>query len=147
MRQLITVATFNERAPAEAVAARLKAEGFHAEVFDESSAQQIMFFTGTPKAHMRVRVPKDDGERAEAFLRDWDDPDGANRAAIVCPECGSSRIEYPQFSRRSGMSVFFALLATIGFLDRQFFCRNCHFSWPEKPVEAPNLDVLNWPKK
>jgi hypothetical protein len=147
MQQLITVATFNDRPSAEKLSQRLSEAGLNSEVLDESSAQQMWFFTGSPRAHMRVRVPKTEGDRAQQFLKDLSDEDDLMRLAVTCPECGSSRVEYPQFSRRSGLSFFFALLAAVRLLDRQYYCRSCHFTWVENPKVEKEVDILNWPKK
>ena len=105
MDQLLTIATFNDREPADRLTTRLRDAGFNADVFDESAAQKWLLLNLKPRAHMRVRVPKADGDRAMQQLRDWDAADGAMKEAIRCPQCGSSRIEYPQFSRRTLMGA------------------------------------------
>lgn len=144
MEQLITVATFNDQTPATELAKRFEAAGIRAEVFDESLAQKYWFFTSEPRAHMRVRVDKENGERAEKLLQEWDAADGALRQAVRCPDCGSSRIEYPQFSRRAGLSFAFALIANTGLLTKRYNCRNCQFTWldqadAEKKFAPPRL--------
>ncbi len=146
MDQYLTIASFNEREPADVLTDRLRAAGFNADVFDESAAQKWLLLNLTPRAHMRVRVPKDDGERAMQQLREWDAADGAMKDAVRCPQCGSSRIEYPQFSRRTLMGALPAAAAAAGIIERQFFCEACGFTWDGEPKEAPELDVLNWPK-
>jgi hypothetical protein len=146
MDQYLTIATFNERGPADQITDRLRAAGFNADVFDESHAQKWLLLNLKPRAHMRVRVPKDDGDRAMQQLRDWDAADGAMKDAVRCPQCASSRIEYPQFSRRTLMSAFPAAAAAAGIIDRQFYCEACGFTWEADPKAAPELDVLNWPK-
>jgi rubredoxin len=146
MEQYLTIATFNDREPADRLTTRLRAAGFNADVFDESSAQKWLLLNLKPRAHMRVRVPKDDGERAMQQLRDWDAADGALKDAVRCPQCGSSRIEYPQFSRRTLMGALPAAAAAAGIIERQYFCEACGFTWDAEPKEAPELDVLNWPK-
>ena len=146
MEQLITVATFNQRAKAEPLKERLKASGLWADIFDESSVQKTWFGTSQPKAHIRLRVKKEDLEQAQVRIQEWDAADGMMGSAVRCPECGSSRIEYPQFSRRTGSSLFLALFASMGLIERQYFCQSCHFTWPDKVAVEPELDVLNWPK-
>jgi hypothetical protein len=147
MEQVITVATFNDKEPAERVATRLRDAGFHSEVLDETNAQKWMLLNFTPRAHMRVRVPKDEGERAQQQLEEWDKADGAMAAAVRCPDCGSSNVEFPQFTRRSLMGSWPALLATAGIIEKDYYCESCQFTWPDKPEEAgPELDILNWPK-
>ena len=144
MEQIITVATFNEAGPAEALKDRLDKAGLHAEVMDESSTQAIFFMSREPRAHMRVRVRKEEFETAKKLIRDWE-KDGVMSLAVRCPQCGSSRVEYPQFSRRTAGSVFFALLAAAHLIPREYYCEDCQFTWPDKIQPDPPKDPLNWP--
>jgi hypothetical protein len=146
MEQYLTVATFNERTPAEQVAARLNEAGISADVFDESDAQRFLLMNLEPKAHMRVRVDKDLGEKAMEKLREWDRAEGLLRNAVRCPQCGSSRIEYPQFSRRTLMSAFPAAVAATGLIDREYYCEACAFTWPDVEKVETKRDPLNWPE-
>ncbi len=146
MEQPITVATFNERESADAIAARLRDAGFSADVYDESSEQKWKLFNLKPRAHLRVRVHMHEEVGAIEKLKSWNgDPDLAR--AVQCPACGSSRIEFPQFSRRTIMGALPAALAATGMIQQEFFCESCHFTWPaEEPKDGPDVDILNWPK-
>ena len=146
MEQNITVATFNDRAPAEKIAQRLRDSGFHAEIYDESHEQKWKLFNLHPRAHMRVRVHTSEAERAHALLKEWHETEGALADAVHCPECGSSKIEFPQFSRRTIMGALPAALAATGVIAQEYYCEDCHFTWPEKAEIQPDLDILNWPK-
>ncbi len=146
MEQLITVATFNDRQPADATAAHLRAAGFGAAVYDESDEQKWKLFNLKPRAHLRVRVQMSEEAGAVEALRNWNG-DGAMGRAVHCPECNSSRIEFPQFSRKTIMGALPAALAATGMIDQQFYCEACHFTWPAEPAKAgPEVDILNWPK-
>ncbi|HYR59343.1 MAG TPA: hypothetical protein VEO95_11970 [Chthoniobacteraceae bacterium] len=146
MEQLITVATFNEREPAERIASRLREAGFSAEIYDESSEQKWKLFNLKPRAHLRVRVHTSEEPSALAKLREWA-ADADLAPAVHCPECGSSRIEFPQFSRRTIMGALPAALAATGVIDKKFYCEACHFTWAaEEPKPGPEVDILNWPK-
>jgi len=145
MEQIITVATFNEAGPAEALKDRLDKAGLHAEVMDESSTQAIFFMSREPRAHMRVRVRKEEFETAKKLIRDWE-KDGVMSLAVRCPQCGSSRVEYPQFSRRTAGSVFFALLSAAHLIPREYYCEDCQFTWPDKVEPEVDRDALNWPR-
>ena len=147
MEQLINLASFNKLDKAEPLMERLKAAGVRAEIHDESPEQKTWFMTGEPKAHIRLRVNKEDFEAAQKLVLEWDRADGVLKDAVRCPECGSARVEYPQFSRRTGTSAGFAVLAAAGIIERTYYCENCQFTWPDKTPEAPDLDVLNWPKE
>jgi len=145
MEQIITVATFNEAGPAEALKDRLDKAGLHAEVMDESSTQAIFFMSRDPRAHMRVRVRKEEFEGAKKMIREWE-KDGVMSQAVVCPQCCSSRVEYPQFSRRTVGSVFFALLSAAHLIPREYYCEDCQFTWPDKVTAEVDRDALNWPR-
>ncbi len=147
MEEFLTVATFNERAPADVLTARLREAGFHADVFDESQAQKWLLLSLTPRAHMRVRVLKEEGDRALQTLAEWDKADGAMRDSVRCPQCRSSRIEYPQFSRRTLMSALPAAAAAVGIIDREYYCEACGYTWEAEPKPKKDLDVLNWETK
>ena len=146
MEQLITVATFNEREPADQIAARLRESGFSAEVYDESHEQKWKLFNLHPRAHLRVRVHSGEEERALALLAEIGSTEPALAQAVKCPECGSSRIEFPQFSRRTILGALPAALAATGVIAQEFYCESCHFTWPPEVKPDPELDILNWPK-
>lgn len=146
MEQLITVATFNDREPAEKIAQRLRTAGFSAEIYDESTEQKWKLFNLHPRAHMRVRVHSGEEERAHAVLKEWHATEGALADAVHCPECGSSKIEFPQFSRRTLMGALPAALAATGIIEKEYYCEDCHFTWPDEVKVEPELDSLNWPK-
>jgi len=146
MEQLITVATFNEREPADHVAARLRETGINAEVYDESLEQKWKLWNLHPRAHMRVRVHSGEENRAQALLDEWQGSDPQLGQSIKCPECGSSKIEFPQFSRRTLMGALPAMAAAAGVIAQEYYCESCHFTWPAEVKEQPDLDRLNWRK-
>src|SRR4051812_35135150 len=129
MEQLITVATFNEREPADRIAALLKEAGLDAEVYDESHEQKWKLFNLHPRAHMRVRVHSTEEEKAHAVLSEAAGTEPALALAVKSPECGSSRIEFPQFSRRTLRGALPAALAATGVIAQEFYCEACHFTW------------------
>jgi hypothetical protein len=147
MDQLMTIVSFNELAPAEKLATRLRDAGFQAEVRDESGEQKWKLFNLHPRAHIRVLVPKQVADAATAQLKEWSPADESLAVAVRCPECGSLRVEYPQFSRRTIMGALPAALAAAGVIERDYYCEACHFTWPAEPPEpGPELDSLWWPK-
>jgi hypothetical protein len=148
MDSLTKLAAFNERPPAEALAARLRSSGIEADIHDESTQQKWQLWSLTPLAHLHVRVGVDVDANARKLLDEWAAEDGANLGAVRCPECGSFRIEYPQFSRKTLIGALPSALAAAGVIERGFYCEVCHFTWPaEAPKPGPELDILNWPKK
>jgi len=147
MPEFISIAAFNEREPAEELAERLRNAGFESEVFDESIEQKWHLMQIRPHAHMRVRVAESQSERALQQLQEWGKA-GLLERAVRCPECGSTRVEYPQFSRRTIMGALPAIAAAAGMIERDYYCEACHYTWPaEPPKPEPERDRLNWRKK
>jgi len=147
MKQLITVATFNDRKPAEVLEDRLENAGVHVEIFDESSLQESVFFAKKPLAHIRVRIDKQEIGAVEKLLKEWHAADGVMQEAVHCPECGSSRIEYPQFTRKFWLPSIWAFFCRMGLFEAEFYCEDCHYTWPPQEPTKANLDVLNWPRE
>lgn len=137
------VATFNEREDAEAVAKRLMREGFEAQVADETKVQKF-FYMSRPLANEKVEVPLKDYERARKFLKDIDPLEHLLCHDLCCPQCDSPDIEYPQFSRKFVLPVFVEILCFLHIIDKEFYCKNCHFMWSAKVPVPPRLDALNW---
>jgi ssDNA-binding Zn-finger/Zn-ribbon topoisomerase 1 len=146
MEQTITLATFNEAGPAEALKDRLIGAGLHGELIDDSGTQAIFFLSKEPRAHMKVHVHKEEYEQAKKLVQEWE-KEGVMTQAVRCPQCGSSRIEYPQFSRRTAGSMFFALLSAAHLIPREYYCEDCQFTWPDKVIPDVDRDALNWPRK
>jgi predicted RNA-binding Zn-ribbon protein involved in translation (DUF1610 family) len=145
MERIVTIATFNESDPAESLKDRFCEAGLHAELMNETGEQAIFFITRHPRANMRVRLPEEELETAKGLLGEWE-KEGVMSQAVRCPQCGSSRIEYPQFSRRILGSVFFGLLAAAHLIPRKYFCEDCQFTWPDKVPPNVDRDALNWPR-
>jgi len=145
MEQILTIATFNDAPPAEALKDRLIEEGFHADLTDDAGAQAIFFLSPHPRANMHVHVRKEEYETAKKRVQEWE-KEGAMSEAVRCPQCGSSRIEYPQFSRRTAQSLFFALLTSAHLIPREYYCEDCQFTWPDKVKADVERDALNWPR-
>jgi len=136
---MVTVATFNEPSKAEPLKQKLEQSGIHAEICDESRYEWFWFVT-RPVAGIRLKVHKKEFENARRLLREWDATDDVLHDAVRCPECGSSRIEYPQFTRKFLLPNLVGLASVMGIIDKEFFCQECDFTWPKdaKP---------QWPRK
>jgi hypothetical protein len=142
----VTVLTFNEPEQAEPLKQRLEQSGIPAAIYDERKLQRA-FLSRESLAGIRLRVDRKDFERARVMLADWHAREGILRDAIHCPSCGSSRVQYPQFTRKFVLPNFGALLCAVGLMEWKFYCQECQFTWPRKENVPPNLDVLGWPKK
>jgi hypothetical protein len=125
----ISVALFSYRSDAEPLQRRLNEAGIHAEVHDCARMSGA-----------RIEVPADRFERAYQLLLDWDAAEGGLRGAIRCPECKSLRIEYPQYSHKSTLpNLLVGVLANIGAVQKEFYCQDCHFTWPKEGTKPSRV--------
>jgi len=131
----ISVAVFPDRAKAEPICKRLADAGITSEIHKSELMLEKLWFA--PKTYsVRVEVPCDQFERAEELLLDWDSH-GAMSEAIHCPECKSLRVQYPQFAHKSFIpNAVVGLMATFGG-ERQFYCEDCHYTWPKEGTKLP----------
>jgi len=145
MEQKMVIATFEKRDNAEALIDRLNGLGIPAIIYDESVVQRIWWFS-RPRASVHVRVKKEDADRTIALMKEWaaNPEDRILDAVERCPECGSTRIEYPQVTRKTLQGFFFTLLMVLHLMPKQFFCKACQFTWAAEPPEKLDLDILNW---
>ena len=101
-----------------------------------------------PHAGIKIQVDRADFEKALHALHDLDVQEHLLDNAVRCPDCSSSRIEYPQFTRKFIMPTFLEFFCVVGLMDREYYCENCHFTWPSKAKAAPReLDPLGFPIK
>jgi hypothetical protein len=139
----VLLATYEDPNKAEALVRRLHEIPIPAEVADDSLIQSLIFWA-KPFATKKVMVPDQSFDLARAALRDLDRQESVLSGAIRCPECGSPRIEYPQYTRRFMVPLVVELLISLGFAEKDLYCVECHYTWPPKP--KPALDPLGWPK-
>ena len=138
----IPVALFSNAAKAEPLRERLQQAGCQAEIHDELKLEKLWF---VPKdgAGARLEVPAEQFERAYKLLIEWDAVENALRDAIRCPECRSLRVDYPQFTRKSFIpNVLLGLSAQLGLVEKDYYCQECHFTWPKEGTRArsrPNM--------
>jgi predicted Zn-ribbon and HTH transcriptional regulator len=128
----ISIALFGDRAQAEPIRQRLAHAGLAAEIHEESALQKL-WFVSKRAAGVSLEVPADQFVKAEALVATWDTADGALSQAIRCPECKSLRVDYPQFARNSVLTNLAAgLAAELGLVERDYFCQECHYTWPKE---------------
>jgi hypothetical protein len=138
MKNTITLATFNEAIGAQPLVARLWEAGIRAEIHDESKLERL-WFVRKPLAGVRIEVHPDDFEKAARLVREWDAADHALHDAVRCPECGSSRVEYPQFTRKFVTPNLVGLLSAMGLVEKEFYCQDCHHTWLPAGTKPPRL--------
>jgi hypothetical protein len=140
----VTVATFNEPEEAAPLKHRLEAAGIPAQIHDERNLQKYWFMSES-LAGIRLHVDRSNYEKAMQHLESWDLAESALSHAIRCPECRSSRVEYPQFTRKFISPTLYALFCKVGMFEKRFYCEECHYTWPTRVRLEPARDLLNWP--
>ena len=141
----ITVATFNDREKADAVQKRLEQAGIPAEVLDESNLQKYWFMSRS-LAGEKVCVDEKDFQRARQLLESAENEEHLLESEIRCPQCASSQIEYPQFTRKFMTTTLVEVFCFLRVLDKEFYCTGCHHTWTPEIKLKPEVDVLNWPR-
>ena len=136
---MVTVATFHERDKASPLRQRLENAGIYARIHDESKYEWLWFVT-RPLAGIRLKVGKNDFGWARELVRAWDSTEDVLRDGVRCPQCGYSRIEYPQFTRKFLMPNLVGLASVIGIFEKEYFCQDCDHTWPVK-------SLARWPRK
>lgn len=131
-----TIATFNHPFQAQPLLKRMQAAGVRAEIRDESKLEWL-WFVRKPLAGVRLEVHADDWEKATRVLRELEATGGPLADALHCPECGSSRIEYPQLTRKFVTPNLVSLFAKLGLAQMEFYCQDCQFTWPSAPPKLP----------
>jgi hypothetical protein len=143
----MTAALFPNHASAEPLRQRLADSGIHAGIYDKLRLEKL-WFVSRNESGVRLEVPADEFERAEnTLLALKDEP--LTREAIRCPECGSFRIQYPQVTHKSILTnLFMGLAAQMRLLECNYYCEECHCTWPHHPVlhrarphSAPNYFI------
>jgi hypothetical protein len=126
------VALFSQRATADGLRKRLVESGIQAEIHDELRLEKL-WFVSKPATGVRIEVPAGQFERACQRLHELDATEDALREAIRCPECKSLRVDYPQFTRKFLIpNLAMGLMAAMGAVEKEFYCEDCHFTWPKE---------------
>lgn len=139
----VLLATFQELEPAQQLRLRLEQGGIPSIITNDSKLQRLWFIS-EPRAPIHLEVPRPDFQAAAHLVKEWP---GALDHAIHCPACQSARVEFPQLTRKFVTPSFGSLLMAIGLLQREFYCLDCQYTWPEA-VHAETLrDTLGWPSQ
>ena len=142
----IPVATFNDLAPAEHLRMQFEQAGVNAILHDESRLERFRLMS-EPLAAIHVEVPQPDYLRARRLMDEWDNSTDLMRGAVRCPECQSSRIEFPGITRKFFTPAICQMVLTaLHVLPRQYYCLDCHFTWSKVPAADLELDLLGFPQ-
>ena len=130
------IVLFSDATGAEPLKNRLRQSGISAEVHGGLHLETLWFITRR-EAGAQIEVPSDQFERACQLLSEWD-KDGGLDNAIRCLECHSFRVDYPQFTRKSFIpNVLLGLASTIGVVEKNYYCHDCHYTWPKDGNRLP----------
>ncbi len=142
----VFIASFENEGPAESLRNRLSGDGIHARLVDDSALQSLLFWT-KPAATKRVYVDPADFDRARGLVEEWDKAGQLPTGVIRCPECRSLRVDFPQYTRKFLTPLVVELLVSLGLAEKDYYCRDCHYTWPKKFKPKPELDPLGFPKR
>ncbi len=138
---MVTIATFNEPAKAKHLKERLQQAGLKADIHNEAHLQAVAFMS-KPQANWKVNVDEDDFAAAQSLMVEWETSDPDIGSAIRCPQCGSSRIEYPQLTRKFITPALASILFALKIFPKEFYCQDCHFTWTNEDT-APRYRFWN----
>ncbi len=136
--------TFNELEPAQQLRDRLQQAGIPATIHDESKLERFGFMS-KPLAAIHVEVPQAHYLAARQFVEGMDASEGLVQRAVRCPECHSSRVEYPQLTRKFVTPALVGLFMALRIVPREFYCLDCQFTWPAVAPVPREVDLLNFP--
>ncbi|MEW6305990.1 MAG: hypothetical protein AB1705_21145 [Verrucomicrobiota bacterium] len=139
----VPIATFNELAPATQLCRKLEEAGIQSFIHDESRLERFWFMS-EPLAAIHVEVDQPDFLKSRQLLQEWEVTSDVMNEAVLCPECHSSRVEFPQITRKFAMPAVQAVLMAMHIIPREFYCQDCHFTWPKEPPVEPARDILGW---
>ncbi len=118
---------------AEPLQQRLVQAGIPAEIHDIHWHQRLWLLPKKSAGTYYLEVPRAQFERAEQLLLAWDAAEEALIDAIRCPECKSLRVDYPQVAHHSLLTnLAVGLSAEVGLVERDYYCQQCHFTWPKE---------------
>jgi hypothetical protein len=142
--QLYSVATFDDFADAQKLMERLREAGIPATIHDEARLERFWFLS-KPLAAAHVEVPQPYYFQARGVIERWEKAEEILKNSVRCPQCRSSRVEYPQLTRKSILPVLIGhLLIALKIMPREYYCQDCQFTWPVVPP-AEIRDHPLWP--
>lgn len=131
----VPIALFSRRSDAEPYQRRLSEAGIQAQLHDCSTLHGA-----------RLEVPAPQFEQAYEHMLNWDTTEHGIHGAIRCPECRSLRIDFPQYTHKSMLpNMLVGLLTNVGAMRKEFYCNDCHFTWPREGTKASLVHPENAP--
>ena len=140
----LPIVTFNELPSAQKLQQQLEQAGIPARIHDETKIERFWFMC-EPLAAVHVEVQKTDYLRALRMIEESAALRATMAAAERCPECHSPRVEFPQITRKFLTPVIQVVLMLAHAMPREYYCLDCHYTWPKVKPVTPELDTLGWP--
>jgi hypothetical protein len=135
------VATFHDFGDARKLKDRLLRTGIPAIIHNEAKLERYWFLS-KPLAAVHVEVAQAYYLQARQLIEQWSHAEGILENAVCCLECNSSRVEFPQMSRKSMLPVLMChILSAMGLLRKKYYCLDCHYTWPQ----TPRTESTPWP--
>lgn len=127
---LINVASFDHPDDALGLSQLIQAEGIDSVVKDERTLQRRWFLTHSSTAGIHVCVPEPSLASAESVLKLNPLAERFLRQAPHCPSCRSTRIHFPQMTRKNVLPTLVAhVLVLLGVMRQEYYCEACHYTW------------------
>lgn len=127
----VLIASFEEAQSAQALKRRFERVGIKAELRSDGGLQSLLFWT-KPSGAKKVYVSAEQLAHARAFLKEWGEGDGLLERAIRCPECRSTRVEYPQYTRKFAIPLLIEWMISLGAVEKDYYCLDCQYTWPRE---------------
>ena len=121
----------------------------------EGSPLKHLWLVDRPKAEVQLEVRPKDFKRSLRLMHKLETDKVLSRRMLRCPECHSSRVEYPQFTRKFFLPNLVGLLSGLGLVEKKYYCEDCHYTWSPKDHKphkerahmAPNYFLEGMPGK
>jgi hypothetical protein len=124
----ITLATFDTPAQAEPLKHRL--EELHIAAWIHGGrALKRLWFVAKPIAEVKLDVRAEDFEKSVRLMHELEAEEALMHDLVRCPECHSSRVEYPQFTRKFLFPNLIGLVSALGIVEKKYYCEDCHHTW------------------
>lgn len=126
----VPVATFHTMSQAEPLRRRLVDSHILTWVREGGALRRLWFVKQHHhNAEIKLEVRPRDFERSLKVVHEMEAEKTATRRMVRCPECHSSRVEFPQFTRKFFLPNLVGLLAGMGIVEKKFYCEDCHCIW------------------
>ncbi|MEY2409904.1 MAG: hypothetical protein QOF48_2574 [Verrucomicrobiota bacterium] len=123
------LAAFDSLKPGQTLVHFLEQHSFEVRLYDERKLQRF-WFLARPVAGICVQVPEENIPAVRDFLAAQPESQELLRSAIRCPSCKSTRVHYPQMTRKNVLPTLVAhALVTLGLLRHECYCEDCQFTW------------------